>query len=98
MQQEPGTEAPPARKRDRWATFRGLTWWQLLLSLLPLALVGVGGAIGGAIGAGGMVVNLWLAKRIGGAIKALAMIGVVLAAYLVYLVIGGIIYALTHPA
>ena len=98
MAMEPGTQPQPVVKRDRWASFRGLTWWQVGLSVLPLVLL-VGGLVGGAAGAGAMVVNLWLAKRqLGGAVKALAMIGVDLVAVVVYVVVAGVIYALTHPA
>jgi hypothetical protein len=41
-------------KGDRWAAFHGLRWWQLVLSLLPLALIGLGGLVGGAVGAGSL--------------------------------------------
>ncbi len=42
---------------------RRLAAWELVLVALPIGLVGVGGAIGGAAGAIGVVVNLWAARR-----------------------------------
>jgi hypothetical protein len=87
----------PAPKKDRFAQFRGLRWWQLVLSLLPIGLLPIGGLIGGLIGAIGLVVNLSLARRpFGTVLKVAAMVGVVLASYLVYLIVAGTIYALTH--
>jgi hypothetical protein len=72
-------------KRDRWAAFRGLSWWQLVLSLLPLVLIGLGGLVGGAVGGAGAWLNLKLARRsLHPAVKALAMIVVVVATYVVW--------------
>ena len=90
-------EQPATTKRDRFATFRGLRWWELVLTFLPIALVAVGGLLGGAIGALGLVTNLALARRqLGVGLKLVAMLGVVIAAYVVYFVVAGIIYSLTH--
>src|ERR1041384_3371524 len=62
-------------KRDRWAAFRGLSWWQLVLSLLPLVLIGLGGLVGGAVGGAGAWLNLKVARRsLHPAVKALVMI------------------------
>ena len=92
-----GKDQEPVAKRDRFAQFRGLRWWQLVLSLLPIGVVAIGGLIGGAIGAIGLIVNLWLARRpIGTALKVVAMAGVVVGSYVFYLIIAGVIYALTH--
>jgi hypothetical protein len=79
-----GSKAP---SRRRWlrARLEGLSWWQAMLAVLPMALVGIGGAIGGGIGGaigGGIggaaaAVNLVLArKQILAAIKALLMTSV----------------------
>jgi hypothetical protein len=98
MDQRPTTsEVQPAAKKDRWASFRGLRWWQLVLVFLPVGLLGVGGALGGLIGGVGLVSNLTLARRqFGTGLKVLAMIGVVVASYALYFVIVAIIFSATH--
>jgi hypothetical protein len=81
---QPGTTV----KGDRWAAFRGLSWWQLVLSLVPLALIGLGGLIGGAVGGAGTWVNLKVARSaLHPAVKALVMIMVIGAAYVVWLIV-----------
>ncbi|GAA2742218.1 MULTISPECIES: hypothetical protein [Kitasatospora] len=68
--------------------FTGLSPWQVALTMLPLALLLVGGAIGGAIGGVGMVVNAKVAKApMGTPAKAALMAGVVLTAAVVYLTV-----------
>ncbi|MGW2043499.1 hypothetical protein, partial [Streptomyces virginiae] len=62
MQNSPDLGRSSLDKKDPWAKFRGLAWWQLVLSIAPILLLPVGGAIGGAIGAAGMFVNLSLAS------------------------------------
>jgi hypothetical protein len=98
MDQPPGSqEQPAAAKKDRFARFRGLRWWELVLALLPIALVAIGGLLGGLIGALGLVINLALARRrLGAGLKLVAMLGVVIAAYVVYFVVAGIISNLIH--
>jgi hypothetical protein len=100
MDQKPGvSEVQPAARKDRWARFRGLTWWQLVLTFLPALLLFVGGLVGGLIGAIGLVVNLGLARRqFSTGLKVGAMIAVVLACYLVYIVVAAVLYLLhvTH--
>lgn len=63
-----------------------------ILVFAPLGLIGVGGALGGAIGAAGMVLNRSIAssKRSVGA-RAALMLGVFFAAVTLTLVIGGAI-------
>jgi hypothetical protein len=84
-------EGPPVRqeatgKRDPWAAYRGLAKWQLVLALLPLGLAGLGGALGGGIGAIGMIINLKIARRdLRPASKAALMLGVLLAAVIAFL-------------
>ncbi|WP_073809888.1 hypothetical protein [Kitasatospora sp. CB01950] len=64
-------------KGGRFGHLRG---WQLVLTLLPLALLFLGGAIGGAIGALGSLSNSAIAKKkLSTPITALAMLGVTLA-------------------
>lgn len=84
-------------RTDRWAKFRGLRRWQLLLSLLPATLLAVGGAVGGGIGVAGVFANLSLArKEIGTPLKVLVMMGVVVASYLVYFALAGLFYYVTR--
>ncbi|MCX4987273.1 MULTISPECIES: hypothetical protein [unclassified Streptomyces] len=95
MQQIPDLGKNPLGKPDPWARVRGLAWWQLVLSIMPILLLSVGGAIGGAIGAAGLFANLALARKpFGTPVKLLAMLGVVLASYLGYLLVVGLAYNL----
>lgn len=92
MQNLPDLEKNSLGKPDQWAKFRGFAWWQLVLSIAPVLLLPVGGAIGGAIGAAGVFVNLSLARKpFRTPIKLLAMVGVVLAAYLGYFLVVGLV-------
>ncbi|MFJ4844928.1 MULTISPECIES: hypothetical protein [unclassified Streptomyces] len=87
--------APDLGKTDVWSKFRGLTWWQWLLSVLPLGLF-IGGALGAGIGFLGVAANTSIArKQFSTPLKALAMTGVVVAVYLVWLLVGAVLYALT---
>jgi hypothetical protein len=77
---------------DRWAKFRGLAWWQLLLTLLPLLLLPLGGLIGGLIGAAAAFANASVARKpLATPLKAAAMIGVTLAAYVVFIVLAALV-------
>ncbi|MEY9964140.1 hypothetical protein ABIA33_002182 [Streptacidiphilus sp. MAP12-16] len=79
-------------KPDRWAAFRGLPKWQVVLVVVPLTLIAFGGLIGGAFGGLGMATNLKLARtNLATAPKALAMMGVVLAALAIYLVVAALL-------
>ncbi|MFF3558550.1 hypothetical protein ACFYXS_00685 [Streptomyces sp. NPDC002574] len=83
--------APDLGKTDYWSKFRGLTWWQWALSVLPFGLF-IGGALGAGIGLLSIAANTSLArKQFPTPLKALAMTGVVLAAYLVWIVIAVIL-------
>lgn len=83
---------PEAPRRRGWADFRGLTWWQLVLSFLPLLLIGLGGLIGGLIGAGAMVINLKIARsQMGSIAKAGSMILIAGLAYIVWSIVVTII-------
>ncbi|HXM55067.1 MAG TPA: hypothetical protein VOB72_06725 [Candidatus Dormibacteraeota bacterium] len=84
-------------RKDRWASFRGLAWWEIVLSVLPLGLIAVGGLIGGLFGGVGLVINLGLARRrLGIGLEVAAMLGVAIAAYVLYFVVAGTILALTR--
>ncbi|MFB7051785.1 hypothetical protein ACWF95_33100 [Streptomyces vinaceus] len=88
MEHTPDLGKNSTGKPDPWAKFRGLAWWQLVLSILPILLLPVGGAIGGAIGGVGLFTNLSLARKpFGTPVKVLAMLGVVLATYLAYFLV-----------
>ena len=78
-----GAEYAEVRLRRDWReSYRGLTWWQTVLAVLPLGLVQSGGAIGGGIGGAGAAANLSLArKELPTAVKALAMTCVVAVTY-----------------
>lgn len=58
------------------AMFSGLSWWQVVLVLLPLTLAGIGGALGGLAGGAAAGANTALArrKRNGAALTVLSMI------------------------
>jgi hypothetical protein len=59
-----------------------------ILTLLPMLLVGIGGALGGIVGALGFVANSTVARtRIPSVVKALIMVGVSIVAYVVWLVL-----------
>ncbi|MFD5619990.1 hypothetical protein [Streptomyces yangpuensis] len=91
MQHTPDLGKNSLAKPDPWAKFRGLAWWQLVLSLVPILLLLVGGAIGGLIGAAGLLSNLSLARKpFGTPVKVLAMLGVVFASYLCYFLVVGL--------
>jgi hypothetical protein len=67
------------------------------LSLLPLALIGVGGALGGGIGWAAMMANLSLARKsFPTALKALAMAGVVAASYGAYALLAAVLFGAIH--
>lgn len=88
MPEMPDLVPLPAAKPDKWAAFRGLPKWQLALVILPLALVSIGGLIGGGIGFLGMVANLKLAgTTLATGPKAMAMAGVMVATYIAYFVL-----------
>ncbi|MFD8423546.1 hypothetical protein [Streptomyces sp. NPDC059466] len=90
--EHPDLNKNPLGKPDQWAKFRGLVWWQLVLSIAPILLLPIGGAIGGAIGAAGVFANLSLARKaFGTPVKLLAMLGVVLASYLGYFLVVGLV-------
>jgi len=91
--QEPST----AKRKDRWAAFRGLAWWEIVLSVLPLGLVAVGGLIGGLFGGAGVAINLALARRrMGAGLEVVAMLGVLIVASVLYFVVAATILGLAR--
>jgi hypothetical protein len=90
--------APPPR-RDAFADFRGRKWWELVLIFLPITLIPIGGVLGGATGGAALALNLWIAKRsLETPIKVLVMIGVVVAAYVIFFTLATLLYVLVHPS
>ncbi|GAA1198244.1 hypothetical protein F4556_004375 [Kitasatospora gansuensis] len=75
-------------KLPRKNPLEGLETWQKALSILPIALLVVGGAIGGALGAGAFFINTKIARKpLATPAKALAMVGVIAGAGLAYLIV-----------
>ncbi|AJF65324.1 hypothetical protein [Streptomyces vietnamensis] len=80
----------PSLKKKK--LFDGLAPWQTALAALPLGLMFIGGAIGGVVGALGMVTNVKIAKtQLPTPVKAAAMLGVGLAAVGVFFVLIGML-------
>lgn len=96
MDRPEGGKAPSAGgRRDLWASFRGLAWWEIVLSVLPLGLIPVGGLIGGLFGGVATAINVGLARRrLAAGLEVAAMLGVTVAAYVLYFVVAGTILAL----
>lgn len=90
----PRAPRTPGLKRN---IFDGLAPWQLLLAILPIALLFVGGAIGGAIGAVAMLTNVKVAKSpMATPLKAFLMVGVILTAVVLDLAIAALISIALH--
>ena len=73
---------PPQRRTGFFDQFRGMPWWEVLLIVLPLSLVGIGGLVGGVLGAIAAMGNSYVARsRLPMIKKAGVMVGLLLAAY-----------------
>ncbi|MER5640665.1 hypothetical protein ABT095_27420 [Kitasatospora sp. NPDC002227] len=82
-------------KQPRKNILDGLAPWQMLLALLPLALLFIGGAIGGVFGALGLLANVKVAKApFATPLKATLMAGVVLTTAVVYLAVAAVVATL----
>ena len=93
----PEAPRPASPKKSAFADFRGRTWWELVLILLPVGLLPIGGLLGGACAGAGLAVNLWIAKKsLPAAAKVAAMIGVVLTSYLIFFILATILYVAVH--
>lgn len=76
---------------------RRLAPWELILAVLPIGLVGIGGAIGGAAGAIGVVVNLSVARRPWPvALRVVASLGVLAAAAVAWYLVALLLIAAPH--
>jgi hypothetical protein len=63
-----------------------------VLSLIPFALVILGGAVGGLVAALGVLVNLAVVRQpLSTVVKALVMVGVLVAAVVVWVIVAGAI-------
>lgn len=94
MAQLPDLLPDSAVKPDRWAQFRGLSPWQAGGTFLPLVLIVFGGLLGGIAGGAATMINLKIARSgLPSAVKALAMVGVILAAVIAYLVAAALLSA-----
>jgi hypothetical protein len=90
--------APPQRQ-GFFAQFRGMPWWQILLIVLPLSLIGVGGLVGGVLGALAALGNTYVARStLSTTMKVLVMLGLLVAAWLVWLVLALAISAALRSA
>jgi hypothetical protein len=59
-----------------------------ILGLLPILLIGIGGLLGGLIGALGVVANFWILREVRSTgLKVLAMFGVLAVTFIVWLTI-----------
>lgn len=82
----------PLAPLDKKKPFAGLTPWQKALAVLPLALVAVGGLIGGVLGALAMLTNVRIARaQLSTPVKVIAMLGVAVAALIVLLVAAAVL-------
>ena len=98
MQPAPPPSQPPAR-RGFFDQFRGMAWWEILLAVLPLGLIVIGGLIGAVFGVLAAIINVYLTRsRMSVTARAVAMVGVVIAAYVLWLVVGLLILAAIKPS
>jgi hypothetical protein len=76
---------------------RPLAAWEMVLVILPVGLVGIGGAIGGGIGAVAAGVNVQVARMNEAApLRAAYMIGVLVLAVTAWLVLSGLFFTLVQ--
>lgn len=96
MRQHTGDDTARDR-RGLGKLLQGLSWWQVVLVLAPLAMAGIGGALGGGIGGAAFAANLSLTRRPWAPlVRFLAMITVCALAFGVFFVLEyGIRSALT---
>jgi hypothetical protein len=68
--------------------------WLGVLAFLPIGLLAIGGALGGAIGATGMVINRGISRMpISSGAKAGAMVGVLLVAIVIFVALATLFHA-----
>lgn len=75
--------------------FEGLKWYELVIAMLPIALVTLGGAIGGLVGALGMMYNLKVMKGKASAAKRYGTcLGIFVLCVVAYLILASIFLSL----
>src|SRR2546423_14554500 len=98
MQPAPPPSQPPAR-RGFFDRFRGMAWWEILLAVLPLGLIIIGGLIGAGFGVLAAIIKVYLTRsRMSVTARAGAMVGGVVAGYVLLLVGGVVILAAVKPS
>jgi hypothetical protein len=76
-----------------------MRWWEIVLVVLPLSLIFLGGLIGGVFGALAAIGNNYVARSgMSVAVRALVMIGLLIAAYVLWLIVGIAILAAVRSA
>lgn len=99
VSQPPYGTYPQPQQRRGFFDIRGLPLWEKVLVLAPLSLIGVGGLIGGICGALASTANNYVARSgLAPAVRALVMIGMLIAAYFLYFVIALVVYAAIRSA
>ncbi len=77
---------------NKYQIVEKLQWFQYILGGLPILLLFVGGAIGGAIGAVGSMVNFSIFRQDGPeTLKYLKVIGVVIVSFSLYFILSALI-------
>lgn len=65
-----------------------LKWYQVALGGFPILLLFIGGALGGAIGALGTIINFTIFRQVGSdALKYLKVLGVIIASFTLYFIL-----------
>ena len=65
-----------------------MPWWETLLVVAPLSLIVIGGLLGGIVGGSAAIGNMQIARRpLAPLTKVLVMLGVVIAAYVVFYIV-----------
>lgn len=76
-----------------------MPWWQIVLVVLPLTLIVFGGLLGGVLGALAAIGNTYVARSgLSVTLKVLVMIGLAVAAYIVWFIVALVIALALHSA
>lgn len=92
-------QAPPPPTRRGLFDFKGMQWWEIVLAILPLSLIVLGGLTGAVFGVLASFINLRISRSLmSTATKALLMIGVDIAAAVLYVIAAVILLAAVRSA